>query len=111
MTQRNLYISSQKAMTFSELEELEGEMDEPNYEMEMAHNNLIDELWEEVDSWHWYDTKLFKLYHNTNMTIKKISEETKISERSIWNTLDNGRKRIQTNRKEAYQAWKTSQKE
>jgi len=108
---RNLYISSQKAMTFSELEELEGEMDEPNYEMEMAHNNLIDELWEEVDSWHWYDTKLFKLYHNTNMTIKKISEETKISERSIWNTLDNGRKRIQTNRKEAYQAWKTSQKE
>jgi len=108
---RNLYISSQKAMTFSELEELEGEMDEPTYEMEMAHNNLIDELWEEVDSWHWYDTKLFKLYHNTNMTIKKISEETKISERSIWNTLDNGRKRIQTNRKEAYQAWKTSQKE
>jgi len=108
---RNLYISSQKAMTFSELEELEGEMDEPNYEMEMAHNNLIDELWEEVDSWHWYDTKLFKLYHNTDMTIKKISEETKISERSIWNTLDNGRKRIQTNRKEAYQAWKTSQKE
>jgi DNA-directed RNA polymerase specialized sigma24 family protein len=108
---RNLYISSQKAMTFSELEELEGEMDEPNYEMEMAHNNLIDELWEEVDSWHWYDTKLFKLYHNTNMTIKKISEETKISERSIWNTLDNGRKRIQANRKEAYQAWKTSQKE
>jgi len=108
---RNLYISSQKAMTFSELEELEGEMDEPNYEMEMAHNNLIDELWEEVDSWHWYDTKLFKLYHTTDMTIKKISEETKISERSIWNTLDNGRKRIQTNRKEAYQAWKTSQKE
>lgn len=108
---RNLYISSQKAMTFSELEELEGEMDDPNYEMEMAHNNLIDELWEEVDSWHWYDTKLFKLYHNTNMTIKKISEETKISERSIWNTLDNGRKRIQANRKEAYQAWKTSQKE
>jgi len=108
---RNLYISSQKAMTFSELEELEGEMDEPNYEMEMAHNNLIDELWEEVDSWHWYDTKLFKLYHNTNMTIKKISEETKISERSIWNTLDNGRKRIQANRKEAYQAWKAEQKE
>jgi len=107
---RNLYISSQKAMTFSELEELEGEMDDPNYEMEMAHNNLIDELWEEVDSWHWYDTKLFKLYHNTNMTIKKISEETKISERSIWNTLDNGRKRIQTNRKEAYEAWKAAQK-
>ena len=107
---RNLFISSQKSMSFEQLEEIDGEMEEPNYDYENAYNRLLDELWEEVESWHWYDTKLFKLYHNTDMTIKKISEETKISERSIWNTLDNGRKRIQTNRKEAYQAWKTSQK-
>jgi len=106
---RNLFISSQKGMTFSELEELDGEINEPNYDMEMAHNDLIDDMWKEVEGWHWYDTKLFKLYHNTDMTIKKISEETKISERSIWNTLDNGRKRIQENCKETYQAWKTSQ--
>ena len=104
---RNLFINSQKGMTFSELEELESE--ETNYEMEYAHNNLIGEMWDEVDEWHWYDAKLFRLYHTTDMTIKKISEETKISERSIWNTLDNGRKRIQANCKEAYQAWKTSQ--
>ena len=108
---RNLFISSQKSMSFEMLEEIDGEMEEPNYDSENAYNHLLDELWDEVESWHWYDTKLFKLYHNTDMTIKKISEETKISERSIWNTLDNGRKRIQTNRKEAYQAWKTSQKE
>lgn len=108
---RNLFISSQKSMSFEMLEEIDGEMEEPNYDSENAYNRLLDELWEEVESWHWYDTKLFKLYHNTDMTIKRISEETKISERSIWNTLDNGRKRIQTNRKEAYQAWKTSQKE
>ena len=107
---RNLFISSQKSMSFEQLEEIDGEMEEPNYDSENAYNRLLDELWEEVESWHWYDTKLFKLYHNTDMTIKRISEETKISERSIWNTLDNGRKRIQTNRKEAYQAWKTSQK-
>ena len=107
---RNLFISSQKSMSFEMLEEIDGEMEEPNYDSENAYNRLLDELWDEVESWHWYDTKLFKLYHNTDMTIKKISEETKISERSIWNTLDNGRKRIQTNRKEAYQAWKTSQK-
>lgn len=107
---RNLFISSQKSMSFEQLEEIDGEMEEPNYDSENAYNRLLDELWEEVESWHWYDTKLFKLYHNTDMTIKRISEETKISERSIWNTLDNGRKRIQTNRKEAYQAWKTAQK-
>ena len=107
---RNLFISSQKSMSFDQLEDIDGEMEEPNYDYENAYNRLLDELWEEVESWHWYDTKLFKLYHNTDMTIKKISEETKISERSIWNTLDNGRKRIQANRKEAYEAWKTSQK-
>lgn len=107
---RNLYITSQKSMSFERLEELDGELQEANYQMEEAHNNLLNELWEEVESWHWYDAKLFKLYHNTDMTIKKISEETKISERSIWNTLDNGRKRIQTNCKEAYEAWKASQK-
>lgn len=107
---RNLFISSQKSMSFDELEDIDGEIEEPNYDYENAYNRLLDELWEEVESWHWYDTKLFKLYHNTDMTIKKISEETKISERSIWNTLDNGRKRIQANRKEAYEAWKTSQK-
>ena len=107
---RNLFISSQKTMSFDQLEDIDGEMEEPNYEAENAYNDLLDGLWEEVESWHWYDTKLFKLYHNTDMTIKKISEETKISERSIWNTLDNGRKRIQANRKEEYQAWKTSQK-
>ena len=107
---RNLFISSQKSMSFDELEDIDGEMEEPNYDYENAYNRLLDELWEEVESWHWYDTKLFKLYHNTDMTIKRISKETKISERSIWNTLDNGRKRIQANRKEAYEAWKTSQK-
>ena len=107
---RNLFISSQKSMSFDELEDIDGEIEEPNYDYENAYNRLLDELWEEVESWHWYDTKLFKLYHNTDMTIKRISEETKISERSIWNTLDNGRKRIQANRKEAYEAWKTSQK-
>lgn len=106
---RNLYITSQKGLTFSELEELDGELEDANYEMEQAHTNLIEEMWQEVEGWHWYDTKLFKLYHNTDMTIKKISEETKISERSIWNTLDNGRKKIQSNCKEAYKAWKTLQ--
>ena len=107
---RNLFITSQKSMSFDQLEEIDGEIQEANYEMEEAHNALIEGMWNEVEDWHWYDAKLFKLYHTTDMTIKKISEETKISERSIWNTLDNGRKRIQTNCKEAYEAWKTSQK-
>ena len=108
---RNLFVSSKKGIQYDSLEDanIEGSIEQPDFEAETIYNDLINEIWEEVDSWHWYDTKLFKLYHNTDMTIKKISEETKITERSIWNTLDNGRKKIQSNRKKAYEAWKASQ--
>jgi DNA-directed RNA polymerase specialized sigma24 family protein len=110
---RNLYISSKKTMLFESIDDVDinGSLEDPDTEKEEVFNNMINAIWEEVESWHWYDTKLFKVYHNSNMTIKKISEETKISERSIWNTLDNGRKRIQANRGEDYQAWKTYEKE
>lgn len=106
---RNLYISSKKEIVFVELKEEMCEV-EPNAEMEMAHLALLEMIWNEVEDWHWYDKKLFKVYHTTEMTIKKISEETKISERSIWNTLDNGRKRIQDTCKEAYEAYKEAQR-
>ena len=113
---RNLFFSSKKSLSslmslhIEELTELNGKVEEVNYEYEQAHKNLIDELWEEVETWHWYDTKLFKLYHNTDMTIKKISQETKISERSIWNTLDNGRKKIKQKQKKSYKIYKKTKK-
>ena len=109
---RNLFVSSKKKMQYDSIEEstIEGSQEQHDFEAEIIYDDLINEIWDEVDSWHWYDSKLFKLYHNTDMTIKKISEETKISERSIWNTLDNGRKKIKHKRQKAYQAWKTSQK-
>lgn len=113
---RNLFFSSKKSLSslmslhIEELTELNGKVEEANYEYEQAHKNLIDELWEEVETWHWYDTKLFKLYHNTDMTIKKISQETKISERSIWNTLDNGRKKIKQKQEKSYKIYKKTKK-
>ncbi len=45
---------------------------------------LIDEY---VDEWHWYDKKLFRLYRDTDMSIRKIAKETGISWVSIFNTL------------------------
>ena len=113
---RNLFFSSKKSLSsllslhIEELNDLDGEIENVNYEYEQAHKNLIDELWDEVETWHWYDTKLFKLYHNTDMTIKKISQETKISERSIWNTLDNGRKKIKQKQEKSYKIYKKAKK-
>jgi RNA polymerase sigma factor (sigma-70 family) len=113
---RNLFFSSKKSLSslmslhIEELNDLDGEIENVNYEYEQAHKNLINELWDEVETWHWYDTKLFKLYHNTDMTIKKISQETKISERSIWNTLDNGRKKIKQKQEKSYKIYKKAKK-
>jgi len=113
---RNLFFSSKKSLSslmslhIEELSDLDGEIENVNYEYEQAHKNLINELWDEVETWHWYDTKLFKLYHNTDMTIKKISQETKISERSIWNTLDNGRKKIKQKQEKSYKIYKKAKK-
>ena len=45
---------------------------------------LIDE---HIDSWRWYDKTLFKIYRDTDMSIRKIAEETNISWVSIFNTL------------------------
>ena len=113
---RNLFFSSKKSLSslmslhIEELSDLDGEIENVNYEYEQAHKNLINDLWDEVETWHWYDTKLFKLYHNTDMTIKKISQETKISERSIWNTLDNGRKKIKQKQEKSYKIYKKAKK-
>lgn len=48
----------------------------------------------EVEGWHWYDKQLFKLYHHKEMSIRKLSKETKISTSSIFNTLKNGKEKI-----------------
>jgi DNA-directed RNA polymerase specialized sigma24 family protein len=54
-------------------------------------NKAIDKLHEkiekEIDSWHWYDAKLFRLYRDSGMSMREIEEATKISLTSIFNTI------------------------
>jgi predicted DNA-binding protein YlxM (UPF0122 family) len=45
---------------------------------------LIDD---HINNWRWYDKTLFRLYRDTDMSIRKIADETKISWVSIYNTL------------------------
>ena len=41
----------------------------------------------EVNSWHWYDAKMYKLYIDNKMPMRKIESETGISLRSIFETI------------------------
>ena len=57
--------------------------------------DLINIIQDEKDKWHWYDRDLFDVYFSDEeMTIRKLSEETKISVSSIFNTLKNAKQRI-----------------
>ena len=46
-----------------------------------------DVLNKEIETWHWYDKMLFRLYHETGDSIRKIAENTRISTSSIFKTL------------------------
>jgi len=41
----------------------------------------------EVNSWHWYDAKMYKLYIDNKMPMRTIESETGISLRSIFETI------------------------
>lgn len=113
ITLRNMYSTikrMQSKIDFVDMNDVEEELifEETNYEQFESFDELIEKIWEDVEHWHWYDKKMFEIYHNSPMSIRTIADETKISARSIFNTLKNGRERIQDICEETYQAWKAS---
>ena len=115
VTLRNMYTSLMKAKSrfeFVDVSTLEDELifEEANVEAETELQTLYEEIWEATDDWHWYDKKIFHLYHNTDMSIRTLADETKISARSIFNTLKNARERIQTDCNETYKAWQEAKR-
>jgi len=71
-----------------------------------AYNLICEKIDDEINNWHWYDKKLFTLYRDTNMSIRKIAGETKISWVSIFNTLKNAKNIIKDKLKEDYEDYK-----
>lgn len=115
VTLRNMYTTLMKAKArfeFVDVSTIEDELifEEANVEAELEMLTLYEEIWDTADDWHWYDKKIFHLYHNTDMSIRTLADETKISARSIFNTLKNARERIQTDCQETYQAWQEAKR-
>jgi RNA polymerase sigma factor (sigma-70 family) len=69
-------------------------------EFEAEFNKKLDAVEQAKDEMNWYDLKLFELYHNEGLSIRKLSKETRISASSIFNTLRNAKSEIH----EAYKA-------
>jgi RNA polymerase sigma factor (sigma-70 family) len=71
--------------------------EEVNYEKEEAQEYILKKINQEVESWdHWYDKKLFKLYYKTDMSMRKLAKETKISVTSIFNSCKNYKEILQS---------------
>ena len=130
ITLRNLYYSkftnynkkNKKLLLFSDLqnshdkEKLEDILNKLSYDLEKHKDSykkkinleaLFTKIEDIIDDWYWYDKKLTKLYLNTNMSMRDISKETKISLSSIFNTLTNAKEKIREESKKEYKKYKS----
>jgi len=68
-----------------------------------SYSKILDVLDEEITNWHWYDQKLFKLYKDTDLSMRDISKETSISVTSIFHTIKQCKTRINESVGENYE--------
>ena len=59
-----------------------------------------------MENFNWYDRKLWKLYSQTDMSIRKIAAETTISWVSIFNSLKNIKNKLKEALHEDYEDYK-----
>ena len=64
---------------------------------------LVDDV---ADKWTWYDKKMWKLYSQTDMSIRKLAAETTISWVSIFNTLKHAKNELNEKFREDYEDYK-----
>lgn len=73
-------------------------------EKQKAEEKLVDLIQQEVSSWNrWYDQKLFKVYYETDISMRKLSADTNISVTSIFNSCKNYKQILNTKLAEDFQ--------
>ena len=76
---------------------VDGESENYNYAKHSAEEKIINKIKSEVENWeHWYDRKLFKIYYETDISMRKLAKETNISVTSIFNRCKNYKEMIQS---------------
>ena len=63
--------------------------DDSNIEEHKAYNDICLLIDSEIENWHIYDKKLFKLYRDSDMSMRDIARETNISLISIFHSIKN----------------------
>ena len=63
--------------------------DDSNLDEHNAYNDICLLIDEEIKNWHWFDEKLFKLYRDSDLSMRDIAKGTNISLISIFNSIKN----------------------
>lgn len=107
VTLRNLYYDQIRTrQTFLTIQEgFPYDIEEPDNCKETLEE-LLEEMAETIDDMHWYDQKIFEIYYGDGETIRELSEGSKISTSSIFNTIKNVRRKIKERHSEKYQEYK-----
>lgn len=111
-TLRNIwlqYLRSKKKITKISIDDEDNLYQLPqvdNLEEQEAFYKICKAIDDISDDWDWYDRKLFKLYRDTDLSIRKIAKETNISWVSIFNTLKNCKNEIKEKLNEDYEDYK-----
>jgi len=80
------FIKAKNKIVKEEIEDYNAEyVDET--ETKQAYNALLAKIDAEIETWHWYDRELFKLYKDTPMSLRTLANETGISITSIHITI------------------------
>ena len=107
VTLRNMvrnYQNKKEILVFSgDMVEYDTELDSFDYETAGGFEKLIDKIWDKVNELHWYDSKMFEIYHTTDMSMRDIEKETKISLFSIFDTLNKTKNYVREEIKEDYE--------
>lgn len=109
VTLRNLFYDRKRSkVSLVELKE-DFEYEESSNDCKHLLEEMLEDISETIENLHWYDRKIFEIYYGNNETIRQLSEGSKISSSSIFNTLKNVRTKIKEKHKEKYQEYKASQ--
>ena len=92
------YNKVKNKITKVDIDEVESEYTEYDYDADTDFELKLLIVETEIEKFRWYDQKIFDLYHNEGLSIRKLSKHSHISSSSIFNTLKNGNEKI----KQAY---------
>lgn len=102
------YYNKKKAINKVSFDECWELFDSSNIEEQNAYNDICLMIDEEIDNWHWYDKKLFKLYRDTDMSMRDIASETNISLISIFHSIKNYKEILKNKFEKDYQDYITN---